>query len=143
MEILTTMPKNSKIRLSVEEWLSQFEGTSNEAEREIIIDGILSEIKESKELDPSDKEVINMRFCSIFEYYSLSSYNDACKLQWDIQHIDSSSSIWWNSWEQGGGLPTWLKIVLFILVWWLLVMWGIIVFFSIKAKLNNSEEDEW
>jgi hypothetical protein len=47
-------------------------------------------------------------------------------------------STWW--W-----LPSWLKIVLIILVWWLLAMGWVIVFFSIKAKLNSTsdEDEEW
>ena len=50
-----------------------------------------------------------------------------------------------DSRESGGGLPSWLKIVLIIVVWGLLAMWWVIVFFSIKARLNSEsdEDDEW
>ena len=39
-------------------------------------------------------------------------------------------------------MPWWVKIILIVLVWWVLIMWWAIVFFAIKAKMNDSWEDE-
>jgi flagellar basal body-associated protein FliL len=51
-----------------------------------------------------------------------------------------------SSSDSSGWLPLRLTIILIFLVWWALTMIGIIVFFSIKARLNSSSdnwEDEW
>ena len=140
MEIITSMPKTSKIRWETEEWFSKFEETTNPNERVAILTWLLNNVKQSKELDDSDKKIIQTKFCSIVEYYSLTSYTDICSSTLDS---DYSKPIPSNNGSNSGGLPTWLKIVLFILVWWLLAMWGIILFFSIKAKLSSNEDDEW
>ena len=140
MDILAIMPKTSKIRASVEEWFLRFEEETNEAERANILTGILKDISESKELDQSDKKDIQRRFCAVFEYYNLTSYTDACASSIDS---DSSNPQKGDSWEKSWGMATRLKIVLFILVGGLLAMWWIILFFSIKAKLSSSDEDEW
>ena len=141
MNILASMPKTSKIRTSVEEWFSKFEEAAIPDERESILIELLNSINDSKELDSSDKKAIQADFCSIFEYYNLSSSSDVCMTQWDyIQNNFNKSKS--NNEESDGGLPTRLKIVLIILVGWLLAMWGIILFFSIKAKLSSNDEDE-
>ena len=141
-EIITSMPKSSNIRERVEEWFSTFEEVYTPDERESILIWLLNDINESKELDSDDKKSIQKKFCAIFEYYSLPSSNDVCTLQSDNIQKNYEKGMT-EAGKSEGWMPTWLKIVLFILVGGLLAMWGIILFFSIKAKLSSSEEDEW
>ena len=136
------MPKSSNIRERVEEWFSTFEEVYTPDERESILIWLLNDINESKELDSDDKKSIQKKFCAIFEYYSLPSSNDVCTLQSDNIQKNYEKGMT-EAGKSEGWMPTWLKIVLFILVGGLLAMWGIILFFSIKAKLSSSEEDEW
>jgi hypothetical protein len=89
-------------------------------------------------------------FCNIFRYYDITSTTGKCWASMDIksvqQHYQESKSDPQSSWEKSGWLPTRLKIMLIVLVWWLLTMVWIIVFFSIKARMNSSSEDndeEW
>ena len=80
-------------------------------------------------------------FCNIYDYYNISDkkctqdYSMVIDNNYENWKTDNDvSSKWW--------FPLWLKIVLIILVWWLLTMGWIIVFFSIKAKLNSSSEND-
>ena len=91
-------------------------------------------------LDNTDiSSIILPSFCSIFEYYGITSYTDSCIYDGtqDVKPIPKDN---WNS-ESHKWFPTWLKIMLIILLGWLLIVWWVIVFFSIKAKLNNNEEE--
>lgn len=86
--------------------------------------------------------VIQPSFCNIFNYYDIIRYSSTCsagdELVANMDKIkDNIASDNTNSW-----FPWWLKVTLTILVAWLLIMWGVIVFFSIKARINSESEDE-
>ena len=142
LEILTLIPKSNKIRSGVEEWFSKFE-EAQWSERVDELNNIFNTIMKDKNLDNYDKQDIQKHFCKIVEYYDFSSSTDICSIKWDAidSHFREGSSD--SDWGKISWLPSWLKIVLFILVWWLLAMWWIILFFSIKAKLSSGDEDEW
>jgi hypothetical protein len=113
-----------------------------------IWDAIISDGKKNRWIySESD---FTLYFCNIYEHFDILSYTNKCSLngsasmseissnynKWKVEKNSVSESKWW--------LPTWLKIILIVLLWGLLTMWWIIVFFSIKARLNReSEEDEW
>ena len=139
MDILVSVPKTHKIRASVEEWFLNFEESSSPEEKGKILTDLMNNILKNVNLDSSDVSIIQWRFCSISEYYSLWSYAKVCPSDWGKTWLSSSQ----NTPEKSWWLPGRLKIVLFVLVGWLLAMWWIILFFSIKAKLSSSEEDEW
>jgi hypothetical protein len=89
--------------------------------------------------------VIQPSFCNIFSYYDITRYSSSCGTDdsvtsnWEKASNDSPT----QSNTEKTWLPTWLKIILICLLAGLLIVWWVIVFFSIKAKLNsNSEEDE-
>ncbi len=140
-EILTLIWKTNKITPAVEEWFSSFEESTSLEEKSEILTNLFDNIMQNWALDKDDKNVVQWHICSIVKYHNLTSYTDICNLTLseDYKPITNVSSESNNS----GGLPTWLKIVLFVLVGWLLAMWWIILFFSIKAKLSSSDEDEW
>ena len=85
-------------------------------------------------------------FCNIFSYYDVISekcvrLTESTTVQENYSNAQSESSSSTKGW-----FPLWLKIILIILLWWVLMMVWIIVFFSIKARINSSsenEEDEW
>lgn len=86
-------------------------------------------------------------FCNIFTYFEITS--EKCgifaesKIIQDNFEESTSQTNESNGWSW---FPVWLKIILIVLLWWVLMMVGIIVFFSIKARLNSAsenEEDEW
>ena len=138
MDILVSVPKTHKIRSSVEEWFANFEESTSPEEKGKILSELMKNILNNVNLDSTDEWIIKWHFCSISEYYSLWSYSNVCPSDWDKGWPISPNT----RKENGGGLPTWLKIVIFVLVGWLLAMWWIILFFSIKAKLSSSDEDE-
>ena len=142
MEILALVPKTSKIRWDVEDGFSQFEESSNPEERATILTNLMDNVVKNGNLDPNDiSSVIQPNFCSMIEYYNLASYTEICNLSLsdDYRPISTPSTE-----TRSGWLATRLKIVLFVLVGWLLAMWWVILFFSIKARLSRSdEEDEW
>ena len=140
MEILALIPKNSNIRWEVEESFAEFEELSLPEERVNALTKLMDNIVSNGNLDPRDiSSVIQPNFCSIVEYYNLTSYTDICNLNPNDNFKPAPNS----QNDSKGWLKTWMKILLFILVGWLLAMWGIILFFSIKAKLSSSDEDEW
>ncbi len=140
MEILALVPKNSNIRWEVEESFAEFEELSLPEERVNVLTNLMDNIVSNWNLDPGDiSSVIQPNFCSIVEYYNLTSYTDICNLNPNdnfkpAPNVPNASKGW---------LKTWMKILIFVLVGWLLAMWWIILFFSIKAKLGSSDEDEW
>ena len=142
-EILAMIPKNHKIRSTLENWFNQFEETTNPDIRANILTGLFDLTIKDWWLDEADiSSIIRPSFCSIFEYYNLTSYTNNCVFgdNGEIKPIPDTDK---NNNQHKSKFPTRLKIVLIILLWWLLAMWGVIVFFSIKAKLNSSEDDEW
>ena len=97
-------------------------------------------------LDDKDIELVILpSFCNIFSHYDITRYSDGCGADDTITSnwIDGEKWILAQSDDENGWLPKRLKIILICLIAGLLVVWWVIVFFSIKAKLNsNSEEDE-
>ena len=103
----------------------------------------MSDYKKNKREWEND---FNLYFCDIFSYYDIISSTGKC---WagvetkDIQkHYKETKEDTKTSKEESWGFPTWLKIMLIFLVWWVLTMIWIIVFFSIKARLNSSSEND-
>ena len=107
---------------------------------------IVSDYKKNKREWEND---FNIYFCDIFRYYDITSSTGKCWASMEIKSVQKNyqeSKDNQSSWEKKWGLPTWLKIMLIVLVWWVLTMVWIIVFFSIKARMNSASEndgDEW
>lgn len=150
-EIFTIIPSDQTSIRATAEWMFEsfeenaYSYTLDEKAKELwaIRDTIISDGKKNKWMyNESD---FTPYFCSIFDYYNISTYNKKC---WaGIQNItDNYDKSKWDTKSWWSWFPMWLKIILIILVWWLLTMWWIIIFFSIKAKLNSkseNDEDEW
>ena len=100
--------------------------------------------KGANELDKSDvAAVIEPAFCNIFVYYDIASYTERCESGQDAtilknyENPDSTLQASNKKW-----FPTRLKVVLFILWWGILIMWWVILFFALKARNSNVDEDE-
>ena len=156
LEILALLPTSKWTTIKEEvSWLfKDFEenGSSyTQDERVAALDWIwnkiLTDYKKNKRGGEND---FNLYFCNIFDYYDIASTTGKCWAGMEINTVQKnyqeSKSDPQSSWEKSGWLPTRLKIMLIVLVWWLLTMVWIIVFFSIKARMNSSSEDndeEW
>ncbi len=147
MEILTIIPDSYKSMF--EKMFEDFEATDSWDVRMGILTGmwntILLDGKKKYEMGDYDIEASRLKICAIVEYYDmLPSVGNMCSTDSDSwKPLPSNSDNWKDS--TWWWLPSWLKIVLIILVWWLLAMGWVIVFFSIKAKLNSTsdEDEEW
>ena len=150
-EILYLLPTKKwyTIKATIESMFEEFDKMSysytpekRAKELELIWDTIINDAKKNGWYDESNFDIYTTYFCNIFDDYEISSYTKKC--WWNTSTVVDN----YNKWKTESGetkwwLPLWLKIVLIILVGWLLTMWWIIVFFSLKAKLNSaSEEDE-
>jgi hypothetical protein len=103
---------------------------------------IVSDYKKNKREWEND---FNLYFCDIFRYYDITSTTGKCWASMEIKSVQKNyqeSKDNQTSWEKKWGFPTWLKIMLIVLVWWVLTMVWTIVFFSIKARMNSSSENE-
>lgn len=142
-EILAILPDDSKS--IIKEMFLNFENNIETLDKEgkaTELKNIRNKIKEiwKKEMDKDDIPVIDQAFCKIFEYYDITSYTQTCwseidnQIQKNIEKAtsDSSSKKWF---------PTWLIIILTILIGWILIMWWIIIFFSLRTKLRGADED--
>jgi len=152
-EIMALLPTKQwiTIKTTVEWMFNKFEENlwnywpeKRAKELESIWNTIITDWKKNKWM--YDENDFTIYFCNIFDDYNISTFTKKC---WEnlepLDHYDESNaktfskSDWW--W-----FPVWLKIILIVLVSWLLVMWWVIVFFSIKARLNSTsenDEDEW
>ena len=114
---------------------------------DLIRNKIVTDYKKNKREWEND---FNIYFCNIFDYHDITSTTGKCWISMEVKNIQDnyqeSKTNSQSSWEKSGWLPARLKIMLIVLVWWLLTMVWIIVFFSIKARMNSSSEDsdeEW
>jgi hypothetical protein len=143
-EILTMMPTESAS--IIREMFSNFEKNMETLDEEWKADELKKIYNEVLRLSGKDdsfdeysKWLIIQRFCNIFEYYEITSYTKTCGSDVDIQqHMNDAS----NSDSGKKWFPTRLIIMLTILFGWILIMWWVIVFFSLKSRLNKSDEDE-
>lgn len=149
LEILAILP--SSLRPKIEWMFSGFELNTYDPEQKAqelknIQNVIIKEWKSMWWLDDKDIELVILpSFCNIFSHYDITRYSDGCGADDTITSnwIDGEKWILAQSDDENGWLPKRLKIILICLIAGLLVVWWVIVFFSIKAKLNsNSEEDE-
>lgn len=154
-EILALIPteKWSTIKDEIVRMFSDFEENvtwySSEKRIEVlskIRDTILTDSKKNKWWDD---DVYTQYFCNIFSYYDIDSWSGRCGINNELKQLqvnyNKSNNVSESSWEKSW-MPLRLKIILIVLVWWVLSMVGIIVFFSIKARLNSAsenDEDEW
>ena len=142
-EILALVP--SKMKWEIEEWFTRFEEASSQQdkslqeERWMILTELMNTILNNVKLATNEVSIIQTHFCSISTYYGLWSYTTVCWSDGESAWFPAISNDDKSEW----GFPTRLKIVLIILFGWLLAMWWIILFFSIKAKLNSGEDEEW
>ena len=143
-EILTMMPTESAS--IIREMFSNFEKNMETLDEEWKADELKKIYNEVLRLSGKDdsfdeysKWLIIQRFCNIFEYYEITSYTKTCGADVDIQqHMNDVS----NSDSGKKWFPTRLIIMLTILFGGILIMWWVIVFFSLKSRLNKSDEDE-
>ena len=133
------------MKWEIEEWFTRFEEASSQQdkslqeERWMILTELMNTILNNVKLATNEVSIIQTHFCSISTYYGLWSYTTVCWSDGESAWFPAISNDDKSEW----GFPTRLKIVLIILFGWLLAMWWIILFFSIKAKLNSGEDEEW
>ncbi len=151
-EILGLVDRQGSLKREVEEKFKDFDENMNSytqeqkaKELEKIWDIILEENRKNKIwYDESDFALF---FCNIFDYFDVSMYTKKCGYNTQVITDNYNKSQWNTSSNQENSwwFPLWLKIILIILFSWLLIMWWVIVFFSIKAKLSSESEndDEW
>ena len=152
-EILAVLPSSSSIRDEIIWLFEEFEEDAETPEKRIEIlnqiwDTILKDNRKNK-LWVDDNDYTSY-FCNIFEYYDIWYGTNKCGVNAEQKNIQNnyakSQDNEQSSSDSSGWLPLRLTIILIFLVWWALTMIGIIVFFSIKARLNSSSdnwEDEW
>lgn len=153
LEILAILPTSMKPEIEdlfnwFEDNITLYDLEQKYNELQNIWNTILKKWKQIWWIDDNDAVVVQWYFCGIFEYYGVSSYNSACSTDVNQPTIGtnySESKSWRSIITEKNWMPWRLKIILIILVWGLLVMWWVIVFFSIKARLNSSsdEDEEW
>lgn len=144
-EILTILPVS--FRPKIESLFSDFENNVDSLspqEKYNSLNNILATILRESWIDSSYNElVINPAFCNICDYFEVASYSKTCSIINDPD-IQSNYDEWISNPTKKSWMPWRLKIILIILFSWVLIMWGIIIFFAIRARMNNSEdEDEW
>jgi hypothetical protein len=150
-EILALLSEKWSLKKTVEkkfeefeEWLGDYGLEDRKNKLEEIWDLILQENKKDK-WSAIDEWILNTYFCNIYEHYDISNYTTKCGLSPESSTISENYDEWKSKTEtesQSSWLPMWLKIILIILVWGLLTMCGIIIFFSIKARLNSMSEND-
>lgn len=149
-EILTMLSATSfkseieSMFLHFEQNVDSYDLESKANELKSIFNVILTKLKEEKTLDDSDvSAVIQPSFCNIMDYYEISSYSKTCSNDPNANIIDNYESADSPAkTEAKKSFPTWLKVVLFVLWGGVLIMWWIIIFFAIKARRTNVDEDE-
>ena len=106
-------------------------------------------LKDNKKNKWGDDDIYTQYFCNIFRYYDIDAGAGKCGINNEFKQLQTnynkSQNVSDTSWENGW-MPVRLKIILIVLVWWVLSMVWVIVFFSIKARLNSAaenDEDEW
>jgi hypothetical protein len=151
LEILALLPTKSEIREDVVWLFTEFEENANSPEEKIeILNTIWDKIlKDNKKNNRWDENYYTPYFCNIFKYYDIEMWSSKCWINIESKKVkdnyEESQTISGSS-EKKWWFPVRLKILLIILVWGMLFMVWIIVFFSIKARLNSSsenDEDEW
>ena len=152
-EILALLPSQWTLKSTVDGMFEEFEENlwsywleMKATEIEKIWELILKNAK-SNQWNEND---FTPYFCNIFDYFEVSMYTNKCG--WTVtessisSNYDKAKSDTPVATSEKSWLPVWLKIILIVLVSWLLVMWWIIIFFSVKAKLSSaseSDEEEW
>ena len=150
LEILAILPSSLKPKIewlfsSFEENISAYDPEKKAQELQNIQDIITKEWQSTWWLDEKDIAlVIQPSFCNIFEYYDILRFSSTCGMDTITETWTSASNdVSQPTTDKKNGLPKILKIILICLVIGLLTMWWIIVFFSIKARINSkTEEDE-
>ena len=149
-EILELLPTTQwlTIKSTVEEMFKNFEEKvwdSQPEERYNLLNDIRNYIIDNSQNNKLYNENdFTPYFCNIYDHYDIWLYTNKCWL--DIESVISNNYkgdiAETSSKSESGWLPTRLKIILIVLFWGLLTMWWIIVFFSIKARINSNSEDE-
>ena len=140
-EILALLPHN--LRNEVEPMFVAFElqaeRLDTEAKRQKLTD-ILNYISQNAGAYQMDQNDVNgfivPEFCNILAYYDIQSsacIRDGAPTLPTVPVQDGSKS---------KGLPTWLKVILWIIFGGIIIVGGVIVFFAVKAKLRANEEEE-
>ena len=142
-EILATLPTN--LRTEIEIMFTNFEAEAdnldNDGKKEKLT-AILNHIANNADAHQIDRNDIDGIFlkeiCRILDYYTITS--QAC-------HPDSVVTtpeipLETPTTPSSGGMPTWLKVILRIVFWGIVIIGWVIVFFAVKAKLNAEAEAE-
>lgn len=153
-EILAILPESQwSLKSTIEKKFKHFEENSSEydlerksKELEAIRDIIINDGKTNKWIDKAWESDFAFLFCQIFDYLEVSTYTKKCEA--NAQIVDNYDKLQSGNTEKTSKswFPLRLKIVLIVLLWWLLTMCWIIVYFSIKARINSAsenDEDEW
>ena len=138
------LPTN--LKTEVDTMFAQFEIRADnlgDDEKKAEINKILKHITNNAEAYEISREDINgfflVKFCAILDYYGIAS--DLCHTidvteQTNVPLEDTAKK------DSGGGLPGWLKVILRIIFGGILIVGGTIVFFAVKAKLKDTNQDE-
>lgn len=149
LEILAILP--SSLRPEIERMFSSFENNINVydpeqkyQELQNIQNVVIEKWQSMWWLDDKDIAlVIQPSFCNIFGYYDITRYSSDCGTDSVTENwAHASDETTTKTSNQKDWLPKRLKIILICLMAGLLVVWWVIVFFSIKAKLNSTSEEE-
>jgi hypothetical protein len=142
-EILMILPHN--LRVEVEPMFADFdiqaERLDSEAKREKL-NTILQYIQNNAsayQMDQDDiKGVVLPQFCNILISYDI--WSTTCTTDTTVPKIPDNVPA--ENTSSAGGLPLWLKIILWTVFGGILVVGGVIVFFAVKAKLRAHAEEE-
>ena len=150
-EILSILPDElaDSVTLKFVDFESVADRIDND-EKKAKLNDILNFIVENAnkyDMDVNDIEnVIVKNFCNILNFYEISS--NKCGVVNETPTVQEentiSNTVNEDTTTPSKGLPTRLKIILWVVISAILIVGGVIVFFAIKAKMKdeNEEEDE-
>lgn len=149
LEILATLPSSLKPEIedmfsSFELNISSYDPEQKAKELQNIQEVITKKWQSMWWLDDKDIALfIQPAFCNILSYYDISHYSSNCGTDSITEtRTTASNENSTTSSDQKAWLPKILKIILILLAIGVLIVWWVIIFFSIKARMNKSEEDE-
>lgn len=144
-EILSILPdelaKSVEIKfLSFENMSDKYDNDEKKEQLNEILNFIIEKSTEY-EIDPNDINYIVKHFCKILNFYSIVS-NKCSTLSQDVQPVQQDESWTVQEETESTWLPTWLKILLGIVIGAIVIVGGVIVFFAVKAKMKDETTEE-
>ena len=145
-EILALLPDglSASVNLkfnSFESIADTLDGDAKKNELTTILNYISEHAGEYEMPQTDVQDFILPEFCNILDFYDITS--SACSTMTQEQEMQQSQ-LQENTepHDDEGGLPGWLKILLWVVIWGIVIVGWVIVFFAVKAKVSDQSGDE-